>query len=437
MITVHFNGSKYKIPQINNKDTLKKYFGGDLQSFTSKLPGFIWSKYPGEHHLPGYNYLGPNTRLDLRLDENNLPKEGEHPINPIDNLAYHHDLAYQSDDINIRHTADRKMIEELNKLNNLSLPQKLIKEMIIRIFKAKLFVGQGLSKKERKIYAEEIHKPFRRTLFFNKVNFRSKDNIWNADLIIMPKPENEYKYLLTIIDGYTRYAWVIPIKNKKGETIYNEFKKVMKESKRSPDKLWVDEGKEFYNKHMYELFPFKEKNILKKDNNGEYLNKIYSVYNMGKNPVIERFNRTIMSKLGKLWTINNNQKFLNIIPKIVKQYNNKIHSIINTSPHMASINPSLVKIKDRIFDQTFGSRTSSDYHPKPQKQKFFVGDRVRIYKIKKRFSKGYQGYWTKEIFVVSEVQKKKNNPIKYVLKDLDGEQILGTMYQNELQHTSL
>jgi len=167
----------------------------------------------------------------------------------------------------------------------------------------------------------------------------------------------------------------------------------MKESKRSPDKLWVDEGKEFYNKHMYELFPFKEKNILKKDNNGEYLNKIYSVYNMGKNPVIERFNRTIMSKLGKLWTINNNQKFLNIIPKIVKQYNNKIHSIINTSPHMASIDPSLVKIKD--------------YYRKPQKQKFFVGDRVRIYKIKKRFSKGYQGYWTKEIFVVTEVQKKK------------------------------
>jgi len=54
----HLNGNNLKFPFIDNNDTIKKYVGGEIQNFMSKLPGFIWSKYPGEHHLPGYNYLG-------------------------------------------------------------------------------------------------------------------------------------------------------------------------------------------------------------------------------------------------------------------------------------------------------------------------------------------------------------------------------------------
>ena len=91
-LTCHCFGYHFKIPSIKDQ-TLKKYFGGDIQKFTSKLPGFIWEKYKGEHQLPSYNYLGPNTRLDIRLDENNQPKPGEEPINAIDQLAYIHDLA--------------------------------------------------------------------------------------------------------------------------------------------------------------------------------------------------------------------------------------------------------------------------------------------------------------------------------------------------------
>ena len=94
--------------------------------------------------MPSYNYLGPGTRLDIRLDENNLPKQGEEPINEIDRLAYIHDFVYQkSSNIQDRHRADLDMIEGLKGLQNLSFPQKLIKFMIVKLFQAKIKLGHG------------------------------------------------------------------------------------------------------------------------------------------------------------------------------------------------------------------------------------------------------------------------------------------------------
>ena len=105
----------------------------------------MWSRYPGEKHLPSYNYLGPGTRLDIRTDEYNIPRPGEEPINAIDHLAYIHALAYQrSENIEDRHRADQDMINGLNQLNNLSIPQKLIRAMIIiKLFQAKIKLEQG------------------------------------------------------------------------------------------------------------------------------------------------------------------------------------------------------------------------------------------------------------------------------------------------------
>ena len=162
------------------------------------------------------------------------------------------------------------------------MPQKLIRAMIIKLFQAKIKFGQALpraakqkaleiikdKKQENKEQlADELHKPFRRPQQLRKIYFRSKDNIWNADLVIMPT-ENNYKYILTVLDGFTRYAWCVPLKDKKGETVSNAFKEIMKKSNRKPNKLWVDQGKEFYNEHMYKLFKFKKEDILEKDKTG-------------------------------------------------------------------------------------------------------------------------------------------------------------------------
>ena len=186
--------------------------------------------------------------------------------------------------------------------------------------------------KEQKILANELHKPFRRPKQLRKINFRSKDNIWNADLVHMPEEDGRHdpcKYILTVLDGYTRCAWAVPLKHKDGLTVSNAFKEIMKKSNRRPRKLWVDQGKEFYNEHIYKLFKFKKEDILEKDPlTSEYKNQIYSVFNFGKNPVIEWFNWTLTNKLWKQFTVQGNQKWLGILQPAVDKVDNSVHSVI-------------------------------------------------------------------------------------------------------------
>ena len=463
MPCVHFYGRNFEVPSIKPDQTLKQYFGGDIQKSSEKLPGFIWAKYPNEKHLPGYNYLGPGTRLDIRLDANDIPKPDERPINEVDKLAYIHDLAYQnSNDIQDRHQADLDMIEGLKKLHNLSIPQKLIRALIIKLFKAKIKLGQGTlpprkskqkayeflkevtddlksttkqvqptdipedqsintPESKRELLADELHKPYRKPNFYRKAHFRSKDNIWNADLVKPAKlPDSGCKYILTVLDGYTRYAWAVPLKTKEGLEVANAFKAIMNQSKRKPNKLWVDQGKEFYNEHMYKLFRFKKEDVLQKNIDGEYKNQIYSVFNFSKNPVIERFNRTLMNMLSKQFTIQGNQKWVAILPELVNRYNNKRHSALGVSPTQASNDPSSIKLMTLT-------------HTSNKPPKFKVGDRVRIFRYKYKFDKGYKASWTDEIFRVSEVRH--SVPITYTIKDLQGEPILGSFYENQLQKT--
>ncbi|ESO92996.1 hypothetical protein LOTGIDRAFT_162020 [Lottia gigantea] len=117
----------------------KTYFGvGDIQNSLGSLPGFPWAKYPGEKHLPGHNYTGPGTRLDLRLDENDIPKPGEEPVNRVDAAALKHDILYRNKDVTFRHQADKQMIDELENIPNPTFKEKLQRALIIKLMKAKL-----------------------------------------------------------------------------------------------------------------------------------------------------------------------------------------------------------------------------------------------------------------------------------------------------------
>ena len=210
------------------------------------------------------------------------------------------------------------------------------------------------------------------------------------------------------------------MKTKEGLEVANAFKAIMNQSKRKPNKLWVDQGKEFYNEHMYKLFRFKKEDVLQKNIDGEYKNQIYSVFNFSKNPVIERFNRTLMNMLSKQFTIQGNQKWVAILPELVNRYNNKRHSALGVSPTQASNDPSSIKLMTLT-------------HTRNKPPKFNVGDRVRIFRYKYKFDKGYKAYWTDEIFKVSEVRH--TTPSTYTIKDLQGEPILGSFYENQLQKT--
>ena len=137
------------------------------------------------------------------------------------------------------------------------------------------------------------------------------------------------------------------------------------------------------------------------------------------------------NKLWKQFTVQGNQKWLHILQPTVDKYNSSVHSAIGVSPAQASKDPSSVKIQIEQWDTGF-KPMARDLRSKP---KFKVNDRVRIFKWKDRFEKGYRGYWTKEIFKIKEVLN--TTPITYKIQDLDGETIHGSFYSSELQKTKL
>ena len=170
------------------------------------------------------------------------------------------------------------------------------------------------------ILADEVHKPVIKKFNKRKVYSQFKDNIWGVDLQSLSRKDKGIKYLLCAIDLYSKYAFVILLKGKKGISIVNAFDKIIKQSKGKPNKLWVDQGREFYNNNF--------KNWLS-DNNII----MYSTYNEGKSVVAERFIRTLKNKLYKHITATGKNVYYDIyLDDIVNKYNNTKHSTIKMKP---------------------------------------------------------------------------------------------------------
>ena len=217
-----------------------------------------------------------------------------------------------------------------------------------------------------------------------------------------------YKYLLMLINVFSKYGWIVPLKNKQGETIREAFQIIFKNG-RKPQFLWTDKGSEFYNKHVKDLLA---KNKV----------TLYSTENEEKSSVVERWNRTIKNKMWKQFTIKGNIKYLDFLPKILKQYNNTRHSSIKMTP----TKPSNKKNEGIVYFNLYGDMETSK-----QKPKFKIGDKVRISKYKRKtFDKGYTPNWTEEIFTIDKIQY--TYPITYKIKDLNNEEIQGSFYKPEL-----
>ena len=130
------------------------------------------------------------------------------------------------------------------------------------------------------------------------------------------KDNNGIQYLLTVIDTFSKFVWIIPLKRKTGQEVANAFSRILKE--RRPSKMWVDEGRKFYNKDVQKLV------------------ELYSTENEEKSCVIERLNRTIKEKMFKYFSANNTRKYVDVLDLLVDQYNNTIHSSIIMTPKEAS-----------------------------------------------------------------------------------------------------
>ena len=168
------------------------------------------------------------------------------------------------------------------------------------------------------------------------------------------------KYLLCTIDLYSTYAFVVPLKDKKGISIVNAFNKVIKQSERKPNKIWVDKGGEFYN-NAFEKW-LSDNDIIK-----------YSTYNEGKSVVAERFIRTLKNKLYKRMTAIGKNIYYDVLGDAVNKYNNTKHSTIKMKPIDVGDN------NKRVYIDEHNEKDS----------RFKVGDRVIISKFKNIFANGY------------------------------------------------
>ena len=183
------------------------------------------------------------------------------------------------------------------------------------------------------------------------------------------------------------------------------FQKILDNSSRKPNKIWVDKESEFYNSSFKKCL---------KDNDIE----MYSTHNEGKSVVAERFIRTLKNKIYKHMTAVSKNVYIDKLDDIVNEYNNTYHRTIKIKP---------VDVKDNTYIDF--KREVNDKDPK-----FKVGNHVRISKYKNIFAKGYTPNWSEEVFVISKI--KNTVPWTYVINDLNGEEIIETFYEKELQKTN-
>ena len=171
--------------------------------------------------------------------------------------------------------------------------------------------------------------------------------------------------------------------------------------------MWVDKGKEFYNKDVKDLI------------------ELYFTENEERSSIVERWIRTMKEKMWKYFTANSTNVYMNVLSDLVKEYNNTRHSSIKMTLVKASKKENELTVWRNLYPEHL------EIHD--IKPKFSVGDKVRISKKKKTFEKGYTTRWTEEIFKIIDV--KRTSPITYKITDLNGEEIKGTFYEPELQKT--
>ena len=260
-----------------------------------------------------------------------------------------------------------------------------------------------------------LHRPVRKRFPRRKYVVRKMDSQHQADLVEMQpfSRENQgYRYMLTLIDVFSRYAWAEPLKRKTAVETANVLRNIYENNvNRIPNRLQTDSGKEFENRDVR-----------------QYLSSIgveqFSLASPMKAAIVERFNRTLKEKMWRIFTKRGTYKWIDILPNLIKSYNN--------SPHrgLKNMSPSEVSKENEadVWLRQYGGLKK----PTKRDVKFNVGDRVKISKAKTVFEKGYVSGWSEEDFFINAIDM-KYKPVMYELRDMNNEIIRGKFYPHELQ----
>ena len=240
-----------------------------------------------------------------------------------------------------------------------------------------------MTQKNIKIFINEIYsKPPKRNYDTNKTDVYHIDDIWSLDILDLndygPKNNRRYRYVLVTIDNFSKFGWTIHLKNKNAQTIKDSFEIILINSKRKPNLIESDRGKEFYNNIFQD---FLNKNNI----------KLYSRNSSDGAVFAERFNRTIRDLLKKIVFERGDANWVDILPTITKQYNNRIHSSTKLSPKDAS----LKKNEGYVYKNLLDKRNKI-------KPKFQINDLVRTADLKRTFSKGDSTNWSYKLYKITE-----------------------------------
>lgn len=257
-----------------------------------------------------------------------------------------------------------------------------------------------------------LHKQITRKFARNRIILLGPNDLWQSDIADMSKISQHNdgnKYILLTIDCFSKYVWCQPTTAKTAASIAGKLAELIESVERKPTNWQTDKGGEFVNAKVQKLM------------NDQSIN-FYSTNNPDtKAAIAERAIRTIKSRIYRYFTAKNTRRYIDILDKIVNSYNNSYHRSIKMKP-VEVTDENALQVKANLYPPTTNLKVQF---------RFKVGDLVRLAKEKSAFSKGYEQGWTLEQFKVAKHLPRV--PPVYKLVDLNGEEISGTFYSQELQ----
>lgn len=268
---------------------------------------------------------------------------------------------------------------------------------------------------------KELHRSARKNFKRRKYVMVGINDTFQADLVEMIPHAREnkgFKYILVVIDTFSKFAWLLALKNKTGKEVTDVMRTLfIKNPNCIPRNLQTDAGKEFYNGTF--------QNLMK-----SYHINHYSTNSIKKASIVERFNRTFLNRMWYEFSMQGSHKWLSLLQPIVSAYNSTVHRTIKMKPIDVKKTDEI-----RLLNTVYRQNQAIDYFNSNNKiRKFKLNDYVRISKYKNLFEKGYTPNWTTEVFKIVKILP--TTPATYTLKDLDDEIIFGCFYADELQKTN-
>lgn len=261
----------------------------------------------------------------------------------------------------------------------------------------------------------ELHHSARKNFIRRTTVMRGLNDTLQADLVEMipyASKNRNMKYILTVINIFSKKAYARALKNKSGPEVTVAMKSILDSLDHPIKNIHVDRGKEFYNEQMKKMLHQQKIHL-------------YSTFSVTKAAIVERFNRTLKNKMWRMFSLRGSYKWLDILPKLVAEYNNTKHRTIKMKPNEVN-----ARNEQHILDSAYNRKFVV---PAKLKPKFKIGDLVRLSKYKHFFEKGYTPNWTMEVFRITKVQH--TFPFTYLIQDLNDVDVQGCIYEEELQST--